>query len=208
MALVKCQFCGKEISDKARKCPHCGAVLIDEEVSRIVCDECGAEIPDGAEACPKCGCPVKQVRTEVITRSIDAQEVSKATEERISSMKKRFIGPLVAILLIIGLIFINQNVLFGKDKVAYDIIVRASTHFKNPGSIRLVSGELGVQNDCLFCGISATNGFGARSTEYYFIFSDGRILEEEDPESWYKSTTELNIVKINKKLAKTLGSGY
>ena len=33
-------------------------------------------------------------------------------------------------------------------------------------------------------------------------------LEEEDPESWYKSTTELNIVKINKKLAKTLGSGY
>ena len=26
MALIKCQECGKEISDKATSCPHCGAV--------------------------------------------------------------------------------------------------------------------------------------------------------------------------------------
>ena len=25
MALIKCSECGKEVSDKAKKCPHCGA---------------------------------------------------------------------------------------------------------------------------------------------------------------------------------------
>ena len=25
MALIKCSECGKQISDKAKKCPHCGA---------------------------------------------------------------------------------------------------------------------------------------------------------------------------------------
>lgn len=27
MALIKCKECGKEISDKSDKCPHCGAPL-------------------------------------------------------------------------------------------------------------------------------------------------------------------------------------
>lgn len=27
MALIKCSECGKEISDKAYTCPHCGAPL-------------------------------------------------------------------------------------------------------------------------------------------------------------------------------------
>lgn len=36
MALIKCNECGKEISDKALKCPHCGTkneLLEDYEVS-------------------------------------------------------------------------------------------------------------------------------------------------------------------------------
>lgn len=30
MALIKCQECGKEISDKATSCPHCGCPLIEK----------------------------------------------------------------------------------------------------------------------------------------------------------------------------------
>lgn len=29
MALIQCPECGKEVSDKARKCPHCGYPLED-----------------------------------------------------------------------------------------------------------------------------------------------------------------------------------
>lgn len=31
MALINCEECGKEISDKAISCPHCGAPLIDKK---------------------------------------------------------------------------------------------------------------------------------------------------------------------------------
>ena len=31
MAMTTCPNCGEQISDKAKKCVHCGAVLIPEE---------------------------------------------------------------------------------------------------------------------------------------------------------------------------------
>lgn len=34
MALIKCPECGKEISDKAGKCPHCGYPI--EEIEKII----------------------------------------------------------------------------------------------------------------------------------------------------------------------------
>lgn len=34
MALVKCRECGKEISDTAKKCVHCGAPLKDGDFSK------------------------------------------------------------------------------------------------------------------------------------------------------------------------------
>ena len=57
MALIHCPECGKEISDKAEKCIHCGHVM--KEQPKIICEDCGNEIPEGAETCPVCGCPVK-----------------------------------------------------------------------------------------------------------------------------------------------------
>lgn len=33
MALMKCDECGKKVSDKAKNCPHCGApVEVEEKV--------------------------------------------------------------------------------------------------------------------------------------------------------------------------------
>ena len=31
MALIKCKECGRKISNKAKKCPHCGVTLIEKE---------------------------------------------------------------------------------------------------------------------------------------------------------------------------------
>ena len=53
MALIKCTECGQDISDKAKKCPQCGA-----PVERMVsCSECGTQMRGNVKTCPNCGCP-------------------------------------------------------------------------------------------------------------------------------------------------------
>lgn len=53
MALIKCDECGKEISDRAKKCIHCGCMVI----SYTKCSECGDRFASDCSSCPKCGCP-------------------------------------------------------------------------------------------------------------------------------------------------------
>lgn len=65
MALIKCNECGRMVSDKALACPNCGAPV----EKKNLCDECGNEIPKGVSACPSCGCPV-----EVILHDHNAQQ--------------------------------------------------------------------------------------------------------------------------------------
>lgn len=56
MAMIQCPNCGKQISDKALKCLHCGYELVAKE--KKICAECGAELLEDAIECPVCGCPV------------------------------------------------------------------------------------------------------------------------------------------------------
>ena len=57
MALVKCEYCGHDISDKASFCPSCGTART--VIRTTPCSECGAPVPEGAMACSVCGCPVE-----------------------------------------------------------------------------------------------------------------------------------------------------
>lgn len=210
MAIIKCKTCGEDVSDKAKICPHCGATLIEEpeEVKApIICEECGAEIPEGLETCPKCGCPAPQKEAIVDGPSVPVVQNNSGVRRNISAKTKKIIAiALAAVLLVVGFVVISQNTLTGDDKVAYEIMLEAANNFKNPSSVRLVSGTVGVDKDCLFAGVSATNGWGARSTSYYYIDGSGWILEEDDATSLYKATDKLHIQKINKKLEKALGS--
>ena len=58
MAMVKCENCGRDISDRAKKCPKCGQKR--NLVPTTPCIECGAPVPEGANECPNCGCPVDE----------------------------------------------------------------------------------------------------------------------------------------------------
>lgn len=49
MAIIECPNCRGQISDRARKCVHCGTVFISEE--KKFCAECGAELEDGSVMC-------------------------------------------------------------------------------------------------------------------------------------------------------------
>lgn len=55
MALISCPQCGKEISEKAKVCPHCNLNLSPQ--SSKICEECGTEYAAHLNACPNCGCP-------------------------------------------------------------------------------------------------------------------------------------------------------
>ena len=60
MAMISCPNCGGQVSDKAKKCVHCGTVLIPEE--KRYCPECGAELEESAVFCEKCGCPAEEMK--------------------------------------------------------------------------------------------------------------------------------------------------
>lgn len=64
MAMIQCPECGQEISDKAKKCIHCGKVLIEEIPPTKFCAECGKEIPVDSQECPFCGCPAESDKAE------------------------------------------------------------------------------------------------------------------------------------------------
>lgn len=65
MALIACNECGKEISDKAAACPHCGAPMatvtatpaapLRREVKDGFCPACGDDCHMSAASCAQCG---------------------------------------------------------------------------------------------------------------------------------------------------------
>ncbi|MCI8595123.1 MAG: zinc ribbon domain-containing protein [Oscillospiraceae bacterium] len=98
MALIQCKNCGKEISDKALTCPHCGVQLgekIQEEAQPLICKECRAEIPLGAEACPNCGHPVLQ---EEPPQKVEVVSVTPPKLRK--NAKKGIIAGIVAVVII------------------------------------------------------------------------------------------------------------
>lgn len=57
MALISCPQCGKQISDKAEKCPGCQYEM--KKKNTVKCSECGNDIPADVKVCPLCGCPLE-----------------------------------------------------------------------------------------------------------------------------------------------------
>ncbi len=78
VAIVPCLNCGGLISDKARKCVHCGNVFTSGK--KELCAECGVELKDGMPFCDQCGCPVGIDYKEMSNnpRQIGALVINKA----------------------------------------------------------------------------------------------------------------------------------
>ena len=67
MAMIQCPECGKEVSDKAKACVHCGYPLEDQTTMK--CPECGKSIPKTAASCPHCGYPMRPIIGSVIIQT-------------------------------------------------------------------------------------------------------------------------------------------
>lgn len=101
MAMIQCPECGQTISDKAKKCIHCGKVFIEETEpvkEEIKCVECGAVLSENDETCPNCGCPVEK-KTE--GNEVKPQQVEVASIKMAAKTKKMIIGIVIAFLVCI-----------------------------------------------------------------------------------------------------------
>lgn len=77
MALIKCEVCGLQISEKAESCPHCGASVEKKKF----CKECGNEIPAMAHACPNCGSPCDSTMEK--NKDEKSSVISEETEKKV-----------------------------------------------------------------------------------------------------------------------------
>lgn len=113
MAMIKCPECGQEISDKAKKCVHCGKILIEDKPATKICSDCGKENPIDATECVHCGCPFEE-ETTVET------PVQTTVAEKPKKNKKKIIIPIVAAVVVIAVGLIIYNVKVVKPKNTYN----------------------------------------------------------------------------------------
>lgn len=114
MALIQCKHCGNSVSDKAKNCPHCNGLLIEETEAMLLCEECNTEIPTGATACPNCGCPVSK-KEEVSTQKVEVTSVNLQMKK---STKKFILIGIIAIVLIAVGIFVFSLISSNNEKKA------------------------------------------------------------------------------------------
>lgn len=81
-----------------------------------------------------------------------------------------------------------------EDQRAYDYVEKAADGFKDPSSVRILGGAFyspGEDSpDQLCAGLSATNGYGARTTGYYIIYEDGSCQKVEADTIEFALTTD------------------
>lgn len=69
MSLIKCEECGKQISENSTKCIHCGV----EVIKKYECEECKKKTEGKDGVCEFCGCPIKT--TEKLKKEISKNKI-------------------------------------------------------------------------------------------------------------------------------------
>ena len=143
MAMVECPRCGAMVSDKAKKCVHCGEVLIPEE--KKYCMECGAELIEGMSECPNCGCPVEEQLNAQLNEKPQKVEV---TGVKVTRKIKIIIGIAIAVL-ILGGVTIFGVTQYQKKKAAKEYAESVKTYSDNLelATVTMLKGA-GDAEDC------------------------------------------------------------
>lgn len=124
MAMIVCPQCGEQVSEKAKKCVHCGAILIPEEKKH--CIECGVELEEGMTECPNCGCPVD----DTIGHKEDKPQKVEVTGVKVTKKIKVIIGVVVVLLALGGATVFGVNQ-YQKKKAAEEYAQRVEEYSDN-----------------------------------------------------------------------------
>ena len=125
MAMIVCPHCGEQVSEKAKKCVHCGTILMPEEKKH--CTECGAELEEGMTECPNCGCPVDDTLGQEADEKPQKVEV---TGVKVTKKIKVIIGIVVA-LLVVGGATVFGVTQYQKKKAAEEYAQRVEEYSDN-----------------------------------------------------------------------------
>lgn len=125
MAMIVCPYCGEQVSDKAKKCVHCGEILVTEEKKH--CMECGAELEEGMIECPNCGCPVETLSEQDANERPQKVEV---TGIKVTRKIKCIIGIVAALLVVVSVIIFGVTQ-YQKKKAAEDYEQRVEEYSDN-----------------------------------------------------------------------------
>ena len=134
MALIPCPNCGKEISDRAEKCPACGHILIEPKVEEkpvITCPECGAELEEGTTVCPNCGCPI-----EIEKKEPEAQKVEITKVHMDASSKKKIIIAAISVCIIVVIAIVGISA--AKKSAAANSIAQYKENISSASSTMLL----------------------------------------------------------------------
>ena len=142
MAMTTCPNCGEQISDRAKKCVHCGTVLVPEE--KKYCPDCGAELEEGMDTCVKCGCPIENiVETEKAPQQVEVTGV-KITKKS----KKTIVIALIAV--IVAAIVTAVGVQTHKKNVAAEAQKQSEDYgaYLNMATYTMLSGASDAETCC------------------------------------------------------------
>lgn len=119
MAMIKCPECGQEISDKAKKCIHCGNVLIEDKPKTKICNECGKEISFDIMECPFCGCPFDN---DINTNTTNIELDNKPKKDIKKKVIPAFVGVLIVVIIfsIYYISIVRPNKIEAQNKATYD----------------------------------------------------------------------------------------
>jgi uncharacterized membrane protein YvbJ len=138
MALIKCEECGKEISDKAASCPHCGCPLNSNEKKEL----------------------------EVMNKTNLIKNILKKIS--LLKNNKKVAGIFIGVIVVLSVIIIYMNSLSDEEKYVLEIVEKAQNMQKNPDSFTMRSNISVVTYLCdgkklkyVFFDTSGENSFGA-----------------------------------------------
>ncbi|MBE6036782.1 MAG: hypothetical protein E7223_04045 [Clostridiales bacterium] len=155
--------------------------------------------------------PVVEPAAPAVDPAVAPEFVAPAAPAKKKLGTKQIVAIVAAVFVLVAAIFtfggsIDLGGLSGDDKIAYEIISSVAYKFKDPSSVRIVGGVLGYNDEdnyhYLFCTISAYNSYGKRVSGEYYMTTEGTCIEFESELA--SKQNDLNLDKINKKLAKKL----
>lgn len=188
----------------------------------IKCPECEHRVSDHAPYCPNCGNPIASQQEQEPHQDSMAvhqeQETFEPTHGNKKSHKKAISIIAILVVIAISVVVISQYALFGINKIAYDLIVKNTHNFKNPTSVRVISGTAGDfsdveeidDRDYAYVCLTSTNSYGAYVTGYYNLDEDYCFDLSDYPSQlsdsieWCKDD-DLNVRVINRRLALHFG---
>lgn len=207
--MIQCPECGREISGKAKKCVHCGKVLIEDVVPTQFCGECGKEIPAEAKDCPFCGCPIEK---EDIQNSAVVEKIAK-------KVNKKIITAVIAVAVVVAIGLLISNFFRGSlnedEQLAYQNAVEMKNMMRDPDSFKLYDqmallkhrdDEGNVDYVYTIFKYGGTNGYGAITTDQA-VFKDGEYIMNygDDPDKEASNYEDQLLVDLDLMFYQLLG---